>query len=65
LLNSHPSAEGPKDVLNSKVPALNFGALRHVKEYTVQKTTTLTGDQLLEEERKKKAAAKGKPQQKP
>ena len=28
----------------SKVPALNLGNLKHVKEYTVQKTTTISSE---------------------
>lgn len=32
---------------------LNLGNLKHVKEYTVQKTTVITSDQLKEEQKKK------------
>lgn len=48
ILNTEPPAG-----TTSKVPALNLGNLKHVKEYTVQKTTTITSDQLKEEQKKK------------
>lgn len=36
------------------VPILNLGNLKHVKEYTVQKTTIMTSANLREQEEKRK-----------
>ena len=52
-----------KKDFDTKVPALNLGNLKHVKEYTVQETVTMTSEEL----RKAEAARKQKkpPQQPP